>query len=1652
MPATEQTWYNQKRMHIIFGITSLLMLLFTIWMLVQDHNREWKKYQEEYYGKLEVWDLESRILAQTMDDAFTYGMDAREDVRDQFAAQVPAQSLLELFYAEMRYDAARRAAEAEDALTGLNESRAIAQAELIAAVRESGRYSQRIAQAAIDVRIAELSGGDAAEAVARRDRSQLARDAVIETLADESATFRAQAADSNGSSEAEGAINDLQAAYEVLQGADEETAAEARVDLRELLADARAEAMFRESSLQQSLKFKRAEFDGENSLLGIAINNGDSPEAVADLQASVDEIQAAVVDLNARYEAANLHRLTLDQIIGVIDSNLSTAEKSIDSFKLDLDNLEKAYEAAAGAWDDLGRDVVTLPILDAFNNSDIEVKHIWLPDLTQNYNHKQVARFDRCITCHLGIDKTAPGTATTPNYEPAYVIEGLQLATPSSPPDVEPDSDSRDLLVRFYGISLADSGIFDSEDALIDLVMPRSAGADALLKRGDVIERIYVDGSSVRITSIEQAYSYLLDNVKWGEPIVLDVRRGVPQPYGAHPRLDLYGTDSSPHPFKDIGCTICHEGQGNATQFKWASHSPSNIAELKSWSRDHEWFDNHHWIYPMYPERFLESSCLRCHHSVMELNPSERFPEPPAPKLMAGYDAVRTYGCFGCHEVNGYAGGGGTIGPDLRLEPNYVPAAQSLHVSSQLDDAAQAARGDEIFTADAPEEFKSRIQSLAGRLVASVDDDVARRELVALINADVRRADPSSDENAYLNGNLHGLASVLADQDTPGAMRKVGPSLRYLNAKVNPEFVYGWIMEPSDFRPSTRMPQFFGQYGHFLPYTAEESEDYNEPGHTQNLEQVEALAMTHYLQSISQEFGHDAQPTVDGDLLPPDAERGKLLFETKGCLACHGHGEFPEANQDQGPDLSNLGAKLKGEKGRQWLTSWLREPSRYHARTKMPNVFLLPEPDVGPTGIPHADPNLPEGAAQNTDVASAPLYDPAADIAAYLLSQDNSWTPKHALPDIEGAEFQEAMRELAMEYLATTFTGSQAARFYEEGIPLELEAELKGDEVELVGAYAGDAAAQQEHVLNYLGRKSIGKYGCYGCHDIAGFESAKPIGTTLSDWGRKDASKLAFEQVGQLIHMTDMSKDHSGHSADGHGALFHAPEVHVGEHDEHDALDIEDVADRDPDQGYYLNSLLAHQRTGFIWQKLRAPRSYDYSKAALKRYNERLKMPMFPFDEQQREEVITFVLGLVADPPAEKYVYAPDARQQAINEGNIVLEKYNCAGCHELEIDRWTFNYDPATFPETSFPANEYEVFRQFHTQQEIAASREVDARGLGTATVVGRKTRDENGNVQQIEGLEETDPPIEFIDLWEPALINGQTFLAGDPVDVRSDRYVGHIPARGGFFARYLHDRVLARVRGIDPPATYGVNPSAKYLDAWGWVPPPLFNEGEKVQPEWLYNFLLEPEPIRYAAVLRMPKFNMSHGEARALANYFAARENTNYPYEFETRSVFQTLEAQSSTSTLALEGDAATEARLKDAMTIVTNGNYCIKCHKIGDYSPGGDITALAPNLENVYRRIRPEFLYPWLANPKRKLPFTGMPVNFPQNQPIRPNLFQADVPKGDLIHNGLSQEQLEAVVDLLLNYDWYMRRQQSIVPLINQPPAGVTTDGASPQPNDE
>ena len=647
----------------------------------------------------------------------------------------------------------------------------------------------------------------------------------------------------------------------------------------------------------------------------------------------------------------------------------------------------------------------------------------------------------------------------------------------------------------------------------------------------------------------------------------------------------------------------------------------------------------------------------------------------------------------------------------------------------------------------------------------------------------------------------------------------------------------------------------------------------------------------------------------------------------------------------------------------------------------MPNVFLEP--------IEHED-------GSSTD--------PAADIAAFLLESSNDWEPFEEKPTPD----PEILKQVALEYLKKTFFSEVAANYLEQGIPEELGPTLKGSEVELLNI-DGSAGDMNEKLLLYVGSKTISKHGCYGCHDIPGFEDAKPIGTALTDWGRKDPSKIAFEHIAEYL-------THGGH---GHGHNEQEPAGGI-------------------DESFYMHRLEHHDRTGFIWQKLKEPRSYDYMKALNKDYNERLRMPMFPLTDEQREQVITFVLGLVAEPPAAQFVYHPDGRQKAIIEGQKVLDKYNCGGCHVLETEKWEIEYHAGEFEAPSEDLSLYPFMKPHLAPATLNASSTPDKqRGTLTSLLQGMPTiahparTDDASPVLLYEEDEEWYPVEEgdefdmatarrSITLWNPTAIDGHVVEAGQAFEVPNSAIKRRYLASGGDLTLKLLPRVLELERET--------NSQAKGSETWGWLPPPLHNEGTKVQPDWLHSFLLEPHMIRPAAFMRMPRFNLSSDEATSLVNYFAARDNAEYPYEYDQ---------QTNSDRLVSLDQAYGGHRFDDAMQIVTytQAASCVSCHIVADHDPGGSLRAKAPNLAEVYKRLRPDYVRRWVANPNRILPYTPM-LSVIKYDASAEHL--GGMPQE--LYRGTSVEQLDAVVDLLMNFDRYTAGRSAIAPLV-KPAAGAT-----------
>jgi cytochrome c551/c552 len=1589
MPANEQTWRDQKKMHIFFAISAIIMAIATIWMMAADHLREWKSWQLQDRKK-DAWMLASRrdaLAAQYDGQMARYAADIR-----QLDSQAISPEVIEAF--KVRVD------------TGTD------------------RDLDGGSPTTIDP--ADLENDS-------RFRGLGEKVAALEAAAESAAAARADAAAENATAEAGETLVDA-----------EQAAIDARKAVLAEMDRFISEARRVEKALVGQKKARNGERTAAVSKLGIMVGEGAS-------QAKRDKFQAEVInpldneigDLTAQIADAKDYRLDLEALVAQAEAEKTALVKQTDTMETDLKRLDEQVYKNTSNWKEW---ITRWPVLNALYSGNVRIEQTWLPDLTINYNFAQAARFDRCITCHRAISTTAPGTATDPLYPTVPEEERdltLQMATAEAP-ETQPQDDAgrAELIESKYGLAFSETGIINDADVTIHYVLPESPAARAGLQAGDKVVSIAGEPPYTP----DDARAILLRNIKPESTMEFEVRRGLDHPFTAHPRLDLFLSDTSPHPLKDVGCTVCHDGQGSGTSFPWTSHTPDNAHEQDKWAREHGWFDNHHWIFPMRPARFVESNCLKCHHQKGGLAASERFPDPPAPKLVEGWTLVEDFGCFGCHEINGYDTPTVTVGPDLRLEPAYNEAAAAILADKNLTD-------DE--------------RSYAQRLREQPSDVEARDQLLAAITRDQRLAnDPEAEEEARLSEDTHRLATLLKPVDMPGRMRKAGPSLRYLNSKADYDWVYSWIRLPKDFRPTTRMPQFFGQYEHL-------TEDPQELKESLRFEPIEIRALTEYLLSKSAEFNYVERET---GVEAASAERGKWLFQSRGCLACHSHSEFPGINETQGPDLSRLAAKLNNPKGRDWLYSWLKQPNLYHARTVMPDLFLDPIAEKDPQGKP-----------------TGVVTDPAADIVEYLLSVETDWQPANVPERGQWSDAEkDDLLDLAVLWLKSdAIPAGRARQYLENGIPEEQSAKLKADERLLVNwnndPYNRDENTRLERQLEFVARRTIGKYGCFGCHDVPGFEDAKPIGTALVDWGRKESSKLAFENIHKFLEThginpavptdaeltaaksapnketTSGTASTAETSAAGTGLEVHEGHLNPGEFGDADS--------------YFIQSINSHARDGFLWQKLRNPRSYDYKMTHNKNFNERLRMPRFDFaptvrkegeseaafaarslDEESkaREAVMTFVLGLVKEPPAAKYIYKPNPRQKAIIDGRFVLDQFNCAGCHMLRAEQWQITYDGDTF-ESPTVLEDYPFLAPQFTDAQLAGSLAKDYRGFMHATLHGQPVTDvETGERQWVdedlapitpEELAEAEAeegatiPIFYrFTLWRNALLNGQAYSRGVDellIPAKRDGYgpaTGEaFPAWGGDLPRYLFSKVTAYAKAHGSQA----NPN----EAWGWLPPPLMDEGDKVQSDWLHEFLMDPTPIRPAVVMRMPNFHMSTDEAAQLTDYFAASSGAEFPYEYRPQ------QRSSYLAQVSLER----QDPLAQAMNIVVDGQYCVKCHAVAEFQPQGDPYTFGPNLADVSRRLRPKFTRDWIANPLRTLHYTGMPKNIPYHStdPSQDGV-------SETLYPGNSIEQLTGLVNLLMNFDVYTKSQTSVAPLVQAAAAraqaaaaaaGGATGGATP-----
>ena len=366
------------------------------------------------------------------------------------------------------------------------------------------------------------------------------------------------------------------------------------------------------------------------------------------------------------------------------------------------------------------------------------------------------------------------------------------------------------------------------------------------------IDQVWIPGMNVvdRCTTCHQGTT---------QPSLADA--SVPQPFRAHPPI--------PHNVREWGCTICHRGQGPATEI--AEAHETTLA----------------WEQPILPAHFLQASCGSCHHADLK----------ETPQLTRGRELLSRLNCQACHKLNDLERP--MLGPDLS-SVGYKVSREWIY--KWLKEPRTVVDKDGNVTVNGYENGdesrmpKSRLKdeeivALTAFLSAQNAQPIESYKInPAIVAAWSKKPDllPQGELRfrQMMCTTCHPLAVTRAGE-TKLIGGNIGPELTKVGSKVNEPWLVSWLHNPQGYLSHNNMPR----YG----WTDED------------LYKVSQYVMNQLTDSDLLATVPKLQPATQDEI-----KNGKRLFLEKGCASCHSiAGVTPQ--KDFGPDLTALGAKNASE-------------------------------------------------------------------------------------------------------------------------------------------------------------------------------------------------------------------------------------------------------------------------------------------------------------------------------------------------------------------------------------------------------------------------------------------------------------------------------------------------------------------------------------------------------------------------------------------------------------------------------------------------------------------------------------------------------------------------------------------------------------------
>jgi len=514
---------------------------------------------------------------------------------------------------------------------------------------------------------------------------------------------------------------------------------------------------------------------------------------------------------------------------------------------------------------------------------------------------------------------------------------------------------------------------------------------------------------------------------------------------------------------------------------------------------------------------------------------------------------------------------------------------------------------------------------------------------------------------------------------------------------------------------------------------------------------------------------------------------------------------------------------------------------------------------------------------------------------------------------------------------------------------------------------AADEIGRGEHLFEEL--------GCHGCHLTEGYEDlskmngTSAVGPSLRRIGAKvDHAWLvrwvhnphefrprtrmpnfmfdddqAVAIAAYLLSDTNApSTDWLGaHPAPAAGDAAHGKEIveSIGCRGCH-ALAADEVAGQlgaNKDIAPNLSGIAEKTDARWIYWWVKNPR--DFSAVA--------RMPSLRLSDDDARAVAAYLSTFGTKKPGAADLDARLADPANVAAGEKLVRKYGCAGCHDI-------------------PGMETES--RIGVELSAFGSKSKEELFFGDRTDVPETWDDWTYNklltprTYATKWIEQVMPQFDLADEDIKAL---RAFLASR-VDAKVPvKYQYRAPGEDRIVAGR---RLVARYNctGCHVIENHGGDIRRLYQEQPTLAPPILNGEGEKVQADWLFNFVKAPSPIRPWLKLRMPTFHLSDEEANAVVGYFESLDRVQVPFVHLERAAF--------------------DPQSVDAGKLLTSKDYfdCFSCHQRGAQKPQGPPEGWAPDLAMAHARLNPEWIVKWIHDPQKIMPGTKMPSFYPGGPP--------------------------------------------------------------------